>query len=281
MEFSLTTLGTASAKPVAGKFSSAHVFNVRGRLFLVDCGEGTQMQLLANHISLLKIDSICISHMHGDHVFGIFGVLSTMGLFGRRAPLHVYAPRDFASVANFLKGHFGEGLKYEIVHHPLDCREPRLIAQHRTVDLYAFPLRHGIETYGFIFREKWPADILTGEPQRRSRSAAYCSDTAVFEQEAEWLRGVDLIYHEATYASDLERLAGARFHSTAAQAAGVASRAGASHLVIGHFSSRYKDPGVLLEEARAIFPQTDLAVENLKFTIPVPDRERNRAQPSI
>lgn len=274
MEFSLTTLGTASAKPVVGKYPSAHVFNVRGRLFLVDCGEGAQRQLARNRISLLKIDNILISHLHGDHVFGIFGILSSMSLYGRTADLHVYAPRDFASIVNFLKGHFGEGIKYNIVHHVLSCKEPELIAEHRTVDVYAFPLKHGIETFGFIFREKWPTDIHTGEPQRRGRSAAYCSDTAVFPEEAQWLKGMDLIYHEATYGNEMAHLAAARFHSTAAQAANVAREAGAGMLVLGHFSSRYKDLTPLLDEARAIFPATFLAEESKKFEIPVPERCR-------
>lgn len=272
MEFSLTTLGTASAKPVVGKYPSAHVFNIRGRLFLVDCGEGAQRQLAKCHISLLKIDNILISHLHGDHVFGILGVLSSMSLYGRTADLHVYAPRDFSSIVNFLKSHFGEGIKFNVVHHVLNCKEPELICEHRTVDVYAFPLRHGIETFGFIFREKWPASIHTGGPQRIGRSAAYCGDTAVFPREAEWLRGVDLIYHEATYGSEMEALAVKRFHSTAAQAADVALKAGASQLVLGHFSSRYKDLTPLLDEARAIFPATFLAEELHKYEIPIPPR---------
>lgn len=272
MEFSLTTLGTASAKPIVDKYSSAHVFNIRGRQFLVDCGEGTQVQLLRNHISLMKIDNILISHLHGDHIFGIFGVLSTMGLFGRTAPLHIYAPRDFSSIANFFRGHFGEGIKYEIVHHVLSCKEPEKICDTRTVDVYAFPLNHGIETFGFIFREKWPADWQTGLPQRNGRSAAYCSDTAPFPQEAEWLQGVDMIYHEATYTEEFREVANARFHSTALQAAELARKVGAKQLILGHFSSRYKDLDVILNEAREAFPQAVLAEENARFQIPVPER---------
>lgn len=272
MEFSLTTLGTASAKPIVDKYSSAHVFNIRGRLFLVDCGEGTQVQLLRNHISLLKIDNLLISHLHGDHVFGIFGLLSTMGLFGRTAPLHIYAPRDFSSIANFFRGHFGEGIKYEIVHHSLSCREPELICDTRTADVYAFPLNHGIDTFGFLFREKWPPDWQTGLPQRNSRSAAYCSDTAPFEKEAEWVQGVDLLYHEATYTDEFREVANSRFHSTARQAAEVALKAGAGQLVLGHFSSRYKDLSVISDEARAVFPSVCLAGENERFQIPVPER---------
>ena len=271
MEFSLTTLGTASAKPIVDKYPSAHVFNIRGRLFLVDCGEGTQVQLLRNKISMMKIDNILISHLHGDHVFGIFGLLSTLGMIGRTAPLHVYAPRDFSSILHFWQGHFGEGVPYEVVHHPLSAKAPELICELRTVDVLAFPLNHGIDTFGFIFREKWPLD-RAGNPMRLGRSAAYCSDTAPFPEESEWLKGVDLLYHEATYGEEMHDKAIARYHSTAARAATVAREAGVKQLVIGHFSSRYKDLNVLLEEARAIFPETVLAQENGRYVIPIPER---------
>ena len=271
MEFSLTTLGTASAKPMVDKYPSAHVFNVRGRLFLVDCGEGAQVQLLRNRVSMMKIDNILISHLHGDHVFGIFGLLSTLSMLGRTAPLHVYAPRDFASILHFYLGHFGAGNKYEIVHHPLAVKAPEVICDLRTVEVLAFPMNHGIETFGFLFREKWPLD-REGRPMRRSRSAAYCSDTAPFPEEVEWLRGTDLIYHEATYGEEMRDKALARYHSTAAYAAQVAREAGASQLVLGHFSSRYKDLTVLLDEARAIFPEAVLARENERYVIPVPAR---------
>ncbi len=272
MEFSFTTLGSASAKPLSDRFQSCHLFNVRGRLFLTDCGEGAQMQLMRNRISLLKIDNILISHLHGDHVFGIFGILSTMGLFGRTSDLHIYAPRDFSSIVNFFKGHFGEGIKYEIIHHPLCCREPQLICDTRTAEVHAFPLNHGIDTFGFLIREKWPTDIATGLPQRRSRSAAYCSDTAPFEEEARWIEGVDLLYHEATYTEECRQVANRRFHSTARQAALVARQAGAGQLIMGHFSSRYKDLNVILDEAREVFEHSFLASENQRFIIPVPER---------
>ena len=271
MEFSLTTLGTASAKPVVDKYPSAHVFNIRGRLILVDCGEGTQVQLLRNRISMMKIDNVFLSHLHGDHVFGIFGLLSTLSMIGRTAPLHVYAPRDFSSILHFYQGHFGEGLRFEVVHHVLSSKAPETVCSLPTVDIEAFPLNHGIETYGFIFREKWPLD-LQGRPMRKGRSAAYCSDTAPFPEESAWLQGVDLIYHEATYGEEMHDKALERYHSTAARAAQVALEAGASQLVLGHFSSRYKTLEGLLEEARAIFPATVLATENGRYTLPVPER---------
>ena len=266
MEFSLITLGTASAKPVVNKYPSAHVFNMRGRLFLVDCGEGTQVQLMRYRLSLFKMDHILLSHLHGDHVFGIFGLLSTMSMLGRTAPLKIFAPRDFSSMLRFFLAHFGEGIRYEIKHEVLSMKGPELICETRTADVYAFPLNHGIPTFGFLFREKWKELPLAPYP-RRCRSAAYCSDTAPFPELADWIRGVDLLYHETTYTDDMRSLALERHHSTARQAAEVARDAGVGRLIAGHFSSRYKDLSPLLEEARAIFPATDLACEGEHFKV--------------
>lgn len=266
MEFSLTTLGTASARPIVDKYSSVHVLNARGRLFLIDCCEGAQQQLVRHHLSMMKMDHIFISHLHGDHVFGIFGLLSTMALLGRRTPLHIFAPRDFSSILNFFMGHFGEGIKYEIEHHPLTFHDKRLVCETKTADVYAFPLNHCIETYGFLFLEKWQEHPLA--PRRYCRSVAYCSDTAPFDGLADNIKGVDILYHEATYTKEMQTLSNERFHSTAEQAAAVAAEAGAGELVIGHFSSRYKDLNVFLEEARPVFPATFLAEEGKKFEIP-------------
>ena len=267
MEFSLTTLGTASARPIVDKYSSVHVLNARGRLFLIDCCEGAQQQLVRHHLSMLKIDHVLISHLHGDHVFGIFGMLSTMALLGRKTPLHVYAPRDFSSILNFFMGHFGEGVKFEIEHHPLTFHHTELICSTKTADVYAFPLNHCIDTYGFLFRENWQEHPLA-PIDRYHRSVAYCSDTAPFEGLSDIVKGVDILYHEATYTREMQNLANERFHSTAEQAATVAASAGVGKLILGHFSSRYKDLNVFLEEARPVFAETFLAQEGAKFEIP-------------
>ena len=254
MNFYLTTLGTASARPIVDKSQSAHVVNLHGRLFLIDCGEGTQIQLKRYRISKGHLDNILISHLHGDHIFGIFGLLSTMALDGRTAPLYVYAPRDFASILKFFLAHFGEGIKYEIHHIPLNAKEPEEIVSFRHCRVLAFPLRHRIDCFGFkIIRDM--------------KSFAYCSDTAVFPEEAEWLSGTDLIYHEATFADEHIDLAHRMYHSTAREAALVAAQAGASKLVLGHFSSRYPDLGLLLTQAREVFPETYLAEEGKAFEI--------------
>lgn len=235
---------------------SAHVFNLHGRLFLVDCGENVQVQLKRYKISKARLDNILISHLHGDHLFGIFGMLSTMALDGRTAPLYIYAPRDFASILHFFLGHFGEGVKYEIYHVPLTMKEPERIIALRNCEVWAFPLQHRIDCFGYQIR--W---LKTGQ------MAAYCSDTMVFPEEAEWLKGTDLIYHEATFADEHVDLAHKMFHSTAREAATVAAAAGAKKLVLGHFSSRYQDLGVLLSQAREVFPESYLAEEGKVFEV--------------
>ena len=235
---------------------SAHVFNLHGRLFLVDCGENTQVQLKRYGISKARLDNILISHLHGDHVFGIFGMLSTMALDGRVAPLYIYAPRDFASLLRFFLAHFGEGVKYEIHHIPLEMKEKERIIELRNCEVWAFPLQHRIDCFGFQLKY-----LKSGQ------SAAYCSDTAVFPGEAEWLRGTDLIYHEATFADEHVDLAHKMYHSTAREAAQVAKDAGAKKLILGHFSSRYRDLNVLLEQAREVFPETYLAEEGKLFEV--------------
>jgi Metal-dependent hydrolases of the beta-lactamase superfamily III len=262
MNFSLTTLGTASAKPVLDKFPSAHVVNLHGRLFLIDCGEGVQTQLKRCGISKAHLDNILISHLHGDHIFGIFGLLSTMALDGRTAPLYIYAPRDFSSILHFFMGHFGEGVKYEINHIPLSMKEPQQIVSFNNCEISAFPLQHRIDSFGYIIRGR-----VARKPEEVWKSMAYCSDTAVFPEEAEWLKGVDLIYHEATFAEEHIDLAHKMFHSTAKEAARVALDAGAEKLVLGHFSSRYKDLDILQSEAREVFPESYLASEGATFEI--------------
>ena len=235
---------------------SAHVCRIHGRLFLIDCGENAQVQLKRYGISKARLDNILISHLHGDHVFGIFGMLSTMALDGRTAPLYIYAPRDFSSVLRFFLAHFGEGIKYEIHHVPLVMKEPRRIIALRNCEVWAFPLHHRIDCFGYRFH--W---LKTGQ------SVAYCSDTMVFPEEAQWLRGTDLIYHEATFADEHVELAHQMYHSTAREAAGVAAAAGAKKLVLGHFSSRYRDLGVLLAQAREVFPESYLAEEGKVFEV--------------
>jgi ribonuclease Z len=305
MQFSFTSLGCASALPTVNRFPSAHVLNVHERLFLIDCGEGCQIQLRKYGFSFLKIQNIFISHIHGDHIFGIFGLLSTMSMIGRTADIFIYAPAEFSDILkNFLK-HFGEYFKFKVVHKVLSSKEPQIIYGGKNIEILSFPLNHRIDCYGFLFREKRPLNnihkyviekysltlreialLKNGENITREegeilfnhdltyspyqpRSFAYCSDTAPFDKLPEYLAGVDLLYHEATFARDLEVMARKTMHSTASDAATTAVNAGAKKLLIGHYSSRYKDLNILLNEAREIFSETYLADEGKKYEIPL------------
>ena len=303
MNFTLNVLGTASALPTTERYPSAQVLDVRGRLFMIDCGEGAQMQIRRAKVSFLKIEHICLSHIHGDHIFGIFGLLSTMGMFGRSSVLNIYAPKSFAPVLDFFMLHFGECVKYEINHVVLEMSEPEIVYENRTVELLAFPLNHRVETFGFIIREKMPAynvrkeaiakyglsvaeigRLKGGEDVVREdvvipvaeaaylpyvpRSYAYCSDTAPFPELAQWIKGVSLLYHETTYPADMEEMAQKNFHSTTLQAAEVALEAGVGRLLVGHYSSRFPSVDFFLDELRTVFPDTDLAHDGDVVEIP-------------
>ena len=293
MNFTLNVLGTASALPTTERYPSAQVLNVRGRLFMIDCGEGAQIQLRKAGISFLKIEHICLSHVHGDHIFGLFGLLSTMGMLGRTAPLYVYASKSLAATLEFFRSNFGEGLLYEIRHVILEMSSPELVYENRNVELLAFPLNHRVETFGFIIREKMPqfnvhkdsiakyglslseiGTLKRGEDVIREdmvipnseaaylpfkpRSYAYCSDTAPFPELAQWVTGVNVLYHEATFPSQMAEMAQKTFHSTTLQAAQCALEAGVGRLLVGHYSSRFPSVEFYLDELRSVFPESYL-----------------------
>ena len=299
MNFTVKILGTASALPTTHRFPSAQVVDVRGRLFMIDCGEGAQIQLRKAKVSFLNIEHICLRHIHGDHIFGIFGLLSTMGLLARKGPLNIFAPAGFAPILEFFKSQFGEGLLFDIHFIPLEMKEPEVVYENRKTELLAFPLNHRVDTYGFIIREKMPqrnvrkeaisqydlslTDIGTlkrgedivrvsdsGEPQvikneevtyyrYMPRSYAYCSDTAPFAELADWVRGVDLLYHEATFPEDMEEMAEKTHHSTTIQAASVAKAAGVKRLIVGHYSSRFQSVDFYLYHIKTVVAEAMLA----------------------
>ena len=309
MDFTLTVLGTASAKPIPGRNQSAQVLSVRGRSFLIDCGEGVQTRLQESRISILKIESIFISHIHGDHVFGLFGLLSTMGMLSRMTPLNIYAPVSFGPILKFFLSYYGDGIPFEIRHVPMKMKSPEMIYHTKSLEIYAFPLNHGIETFGWLFREKEPAmnvrkwkideyalslteigtvkrgeDVVRTAPDGSTivlpfeelgyrpyipRSYAYCSDTAPFPELASWVKGVDLLYHETTYPSELTAEAAKRHHSTTIQAATCALEAGVKKLVIGHYSSRKYDLRLYESECRGVFPETYAARDGDVFDVPL------------
>ena len=285
-------LGTASAMPAGDRNQSAQALQVHGRLFLLDCGEGTQYAMARYRIPMMKLDTVFISHIHGDHVFGIFGLLSTLGMKGRQMPLNVFAPPSFGPILKFFLSYYGDGLAYEIRFTPLKMKEPETVLETKSVKVEAFPLNHAIETFGFRIMEKEPplnvrkeaigeygltlteiGFLKRGEDVRRAdgsvisvadaaykpfqpRSYAYVSDTAPFPEEATWLKGTTVIYHETTYLQELEDQAELRHHSTTIQAACMARDAGAGRLLIGHYSSRNSDIQAYQTECRSVFPET-------------------------
>ena len=303
MEFRITILGSSSALPTSTRYPSAHVLKAHERFFLIDCGEGTQMQLRKNHIRLSRINDIFISHLHGDHIFGLYGLLSTLNLTGRESPLRLYAPEAFGTMLFSHLGDFDIMLRYEIEFIPLGGKDPKRIYEDKHITVSTIPLVHRIPAYGFLFREKEkprnirkeiiplyniplaaipaikrgedfitregtliPNSDLTIDPPE-TRSYAYCSDTSYFKRLSAMVKGVDLLYHESTFASDNSELAAISGHSTAADAATVARDAGAEQLIIGHFSARYRETSQLLMEAKSIFNNTIAAEDGLTISI--------------
>lgn len=291
MNFTLNAIGTASAMPVIERISSAQALSVCGRSFLLDCGEGTQRGLRKAGISLQQIEAIFITHVHGDHIFGLPGLISSMSMLGRKSPLRVYGPAALASFISFFSEFCGESLGYELEFCPVSAEEPEIIYENKNSEVLAFPLNHGIETYGYIIREKPAALNLRPEALRRHafsieemgllkkgcditregaiirsadvtfrrrlpRSYAYVTDTAPFPALAGWLSGVDVLYHETTYTADLAEQAVKHHHSTTVDAAQCALEAGVGLLLIGHYSSRCRSKKVYEEECRRIFPGT-------------------------
>lgn len=270
---------------------------------MVDCGEGTQYQLARYGINPLKLNVIFISHLHGDHTYGIFGLLSTMAMMGRQRALEIVAPRPFAEMLRSHFSFFQIDLPYPLEIKEVDARLSEQVWSNRTMTVTTIPLRHRVPCCGYLFRERMPGlnvhkesielygldpaqmaalkrgeDITlanglllpNGEAAYRPyepRSYAFCSDTTASGKVASIVEGVDLLYHESTYMQDNKALAVKTGHSTALQAARIALKAGVRYLLLGHYSSRYKDLVPLLEEARAEFPETILGRDGLVLAL--------------
>jgi ribonuclease Z len=256
MTFSLTVLGSNAAIPANNRNLSAHLLNASERFFLIDCGEGTQFQLRRYHISMQRIKRVFISHLHGDHFFGLIGLLNSMHLLGRKEELHLYAPPMLQDILDIQLSASMTTLNFPVIFHPLRFDEGELIFEDGKVSVHSFPLRHTVPTCGFIFREKNPPRKVPV-----ARSYAYCSDTGYFEDIIPWVKEVGLLYHETTFMQALAANAAGKLHATASEAATIASMAHVKKLLIGHFSARYEDIGPLLAEARAVFPETYPAEE--------------------
>jgi ribonuclease Z len=303
MSLTVSILGSSSALPTSKRFLTAHLVNHDERFFLIDCGEGTQIQLRRYKKHFGKINHIFISHTHGDHVFGLFGLLSSFSMLGRKAPLHIYAHPLLEEILNTHFKYFGNDLKYSIHYHYLHSKKHELVYEDEKFEVLAFPLKHRIPCSGFVFREKVKlrnvikfkieeyqlgikdivkikqgADFITPEgktipntelttPPSEPKSYAYCTDTKYTESIIQHIEKVNLLYHESTFLDIDLKLAKATYHSTASQAATLALKANVKQLVIGHFSSRYKTEDKYLEEATKIFPNTILANDGLDITI--------------
>lgn len=293
MPFQLTILGTSSALPTSNRYPTAQVLHVLGRFFLIDCGEGTQTQMRKYKIGFSKINHIFISHLHGDHIFGLIGLISTMELLGRKNDLHIYSHSELQKfLSPQIEFLYAKELAFKIVFHPLNFKKEQKIFEDSKVKVFSFPLDHRISTCGFRFEEK-PAlpnlipskieeylipirdrqrikeggDFATNDGRiiphaeltknkHQTWSFAFCSDTRYDESYIESVRNVDLLYHEATFASDNSELARNTYHSTGKDAATVALKAQVGKLIIGHFSARYKDHTPILKEAQEVFPNT-------------------------
>ena len=296
---SVHILGCGSALPTTKHNPSAQALTLRGKVYLVDCGEGTQLQIRWQGLHFGRIHTIFISHLHGDHCFGLPGLLSTLSMLGRTGELHIHGPEGLTEYIDAHRKSFLAECSYEIITHEHDYRKSEVIHEDPSLCVRSLPLSHRIPTMGFLFEERcaarhldkpavdfyqvprccYPA-ILLGEsytaqdgsiipnnrltkPGRIPRRYAYCSDTEYFPNLIEQVRGVDLLYHEATFGEDLRARLATTAHSTAREAATIALKAEVKRLLIGHYSSRYTDVTPLLDEARSVFPNTTAAQEGL------------------
>ena len=302
-KFDITILGCGAALPTPKRLSSSQIVNIREKLFMLDCAEGTQMALRRSRISFSHLQAIFLTHLHGDHTFGLIGMLSTFGLLGRIQDLHIYGPQDLQRIFQPQIDYFCADSPFKIILHEIDTKKPQVLYEDRSVIISTLPLSHRVPCCGYLFQEKptlrhirrdmidfyhipisqinnikagmdWTTEDGTQIPNERLttpsdpvRSYAYCTDTTYRPQLAELLKGVTCLYHEATFAEEHAQLAKSTFHSTASQAAQIAKDAQAGQLILGHFSSRYKSEEVLLQEAQQIFPNTQLAEDRMKISL--------------
>jgi ribonuclease Z len=303
LSFKVTILGSSGALPAYGRHPASQLVEIQSRYFLVDCGEATQMQLMRLQTNFHRINHIFISHLHGDHYLGLMGLIFTMHLQRRVNDLHVYSHRGLDEIITSHLRYSRSSPGFKIIFHLLEKGVKRIIFEDEAMTVETIPLSHKIRCSGFLFREKvkprridkskLPEGLLIQElaglkvgrdivddsgtvrytnesltlPPRKSRSYAYCSDTVYDDGVVHQIMNVDLLYHEATFMTEEEAKAMETKHSTAKQAATIARLAAADRLLVGHFSARYKDLTPLLEEAKAIFPNTALAIEGEEFII--------------
>ena len=302
-KFEINILGCGSALPTTKHLPTTQVVNFRDKLFLIDCGEGVQLQFRYMKLKFSRINRIFLSHLHGDHCFGLIGLISTLGMLGRKGDLFIHAHPDAEKVFQPLLDFFCQELPYKVIFVPIKSGEGEVIYEDKSLKVSTLPLRHRVASYGFLFEEKpsyahiksdmikywkipikdlqgikegndWTAPdgtviankVLT-YPPAAPRKYAYCSDTAYNEKLIPYIKNVDLLYHEATFADDAKPRAKETMHSTAKQAATIALKAEVKQLMIGHFSARYDNDNILLAEALTVFENTIKANEGLIYTI--------------
>ena len=303
MGITVKILGSNSAAPAHRRHQTSQLINVEGRLHLIDCGEGTQLQMKRFHIKAQRISNIFISHLHGDHYLGLMGLLSTMHLLGRKKPLNLYGPKGLAEIITLQLKYSETVFNYHIDFHQVDTENHSLVHEDDFIKVYSIPLNHRIPCSGFLFEEKakkrriikemLPADfsvrnivrLKNGEdimdeegnvlyaytkytnPPKKSYKYAYCSDTKYDESILPFIKGVDMLYHESTFLHEHAERAANTFHSTTIEAATIAKKAGAQRLLLGHFSIRYKELEPLKEEAQTVFENSELAIEGEDFVL--------------
>ena len=302
-KFEVHILGCGSALPTTRHNATSQVIDLRDKLYMIDCGEGTQSQYRRAGLSFSRLGHIFISHLHGDHCFGLMGLISTLGLLGRTATLHIHAFPELETLMRPWLTYFCEGMPYEVEFHPFPHGCTDIIYEDRSVSVQAFPLSHRVPCCGFVFQEKPTAahirremidfyeipfsqinrikngeDYVTPDgkvipnsrlttPAAQPRKYVYCSDTKFNVNNVQYTRDADLLFHEATFADDRATRAEQTCHSTARQAAEMARLSHAKQLLIGHYSARYTDESLLLDEACEVFPQTLLAEEGKCYKI--------------
>lgn len=303
MSLRLTILGCHSATPRVNAFPTSQYLEINDRHFIIDCGEGTQRQMRKYKVGFSKINHIFISHLHGDHFYGLVGLLSTFGILNREKELHVFGPKGIKEATEMLLRISQSHAKFELIFHELSSKKSELIFEDDKVSVQTIPLNHRVYTNGYLFKEKEkpkklhiqnienysidkadflnikagrdivlesgeiiPNDELTLAPEK-PKIFAYCSDTSFLPSIIPIIEGADLLYHEATFLSDKEDLAEKTLHSTAAQAATIAKKANVKNLVLGHYSGRYKDIQLFKNEAEIIFKNTSLAEPGIIFEI--------------
>lgn len=303
VKFEVLILGNSSATPMYGRHPTSQILNFNEQLFLIDCGEGTQMQLFRYGIRSTRISHIFISHLHGDHYLGLVGLLSSQHLMGRQADLHLFGPAPLKEILDLQFKHSDTRLRYNLIFHATNPNERGVILDLPSFKVSTFPLQHRIACTGFRFEEgKRPATLNVEEVERQKvptaflkllkrgvdcidkngivykaadltlpgdkpRSYAYCSDTVMSDAYFDAIRHVNLLYHESTFLHDMVDRAKETFHTTSKEAAEVAKAVHAQRLLLGHYSARYRDLQPLLEESQAIFPNTALSEEGKWFTV--------------